>query len=62
MTIQETERRRAAINVARTSVRLEGFTLSEEAEVLFARYIVGDLTRPQLNAEVLELSKNAGLS
>lgn len=57
-TVQESERRRAAIQAARASVRLEGFILSDEAESLFASYIAGILTRSQLNAEVLKLAKN----
>lgn len=53
---QERARRAAAIKTARTSVRLEGYTLSLEAEALFARYVDGELTRPQLNAAVLKLA------
>lgn len=58
-TVQESERRRAAIKTARASVRLEGFILSDESESLFASYIAGSLTRSQLNAEVLKLAKNS---
>lgn len=51
---EEQAKRLDAINFARGSVRYEGFILDEKAEKLFARYVNGELTRPQLNAELKE--------
>lgn len=53
---QERTRREDAVQFARNSVRLEGFTLSEDAEALFARYIRGELTNPELNDAVRKLA------
>ncbi len=53
---QERARRETAVRFARNSVRLEGFTLSADAEALFTRYINGELTRPQLNDAVRKLA------
>lgn len=53
----ERQRRQRAVDTARASVRLEGFILDEAAEELFARYVAGELTRPELNAAVLELAR-----
>lgn len=57
-TLSEAERqqRREAVNYGRASVRLEGFVLDETSEALFARYVAGELTRAELNAEVLRLA------
>ncbi len=41
-------RRQKAIDYARGSVRLEGFTLDLDIEVLNQRYIDGELTRAEL--------------
>lgn len=60
ITQRERAKRAAAIKAARTSVRLEGYTLGMEAEALFARYVDGELTRPQLNAAVLALAGARG--
>jgi hypothetical protein len=40
------------------SLRLEGFELSAEAQALFARYVHGELTRPELNREVDRLARS----
>jgi hypothetical protein len=40
----ERARRLEAITFARWSVRLEGFTLSDEVEAIFQRYVNGKLT------------------
>lgn len=57
-TLSEAERqqRLKSVNYGRASVRLEGFVLDEASEALFARYVAGDLTREELNAEVLHLA------
>lgn len=53
---EERTRRLKAVNHARGSVRLEGFILDGSAEALFARYVDGEISREQLNAEVLKLA------
>ena len=53
---EEQAKRLDAVNSGRGSVRYEGFILDEKAEKLFARYVNGELTRPQLNKAVLELA------
>lgn len=50
------QKRKAAVDAARASVRLEGFVLDEEAEKLFSRYVAGELSRPELNAAVMTLA------
>lgn len=56
--ITETERarRQKAVDTARASVRLEGFTLDAETEALNARYVNGELTSDELTQEILKLS------
>jgi hypothetical protein len=54
---EQRERRQKAIDFARGSVRLEGFTLSPEAEKLGVRFIIGDLTLPQYIDAILAISK-----
>lgn len=44
---QERARRKASIDNARASVRLEGFVLSPEIEQINQRFIDGELTRQQ---------------
>lgn len=61
ITPAEQERRQQALNYARASVRLEGFTLTVEEEALFARYAAGELTNDELNAEVLRMANGAGV-
>lgn len=56
MSDQERARREDAVRFARNSVRLEGFHLNADAETLFARYINGELTRPQLNDAVRKMA------
>ena len=46
----EKARRRAAIDYARGSVRLEGFVVSDFAESLNQRFINGEITRVELTA------------
>ncbi|MDD2794645.1 antitoxin VbhA family protein [Acidocella sp.] len=53
----ERDRRRAAINYGRGSVRLEGFVVSPEAEALNQRYIDGELTREELTQAILRLHR-----
>ncbi len=57
---EERARRKAACDFARGSVRFEGFILSEKAEALIARYIDGELTREEMNAEVLRMASEHG--
>jgi hypothetical protein len=49
----ERAKRKAAVDYARGSVRLEGFVLSEFAEDLNRRYINGEITRAEKTAAVL---------
>ena len=56
ITDEERALRIEAVDYARASVRLEGFVLDDTAEALFARYIDGELTRAQLNAEVARIA------
>ena len=53
---EERQRRQDNLNFARGNVRLEGFILDDETEALYARYVNGELTRPELNAAILRLS------
>lgn len=48
MSDDERCRRQKAINYARGSVRLEGFTLDPDIEALNQRYVEGKLTRTEL--------------
>ena len=49
---QERTRRKAAIDYARGSVRLEGFVLNEAAEELSRRYIDGEITSAEHSAAI----------
>ena len=51
----EHARRQAALDWARHNIWLSGFTLDEDAEALFARYVRGEITREELNAAVLAM-------
>jgi len=55
--IDETEQaqRKAAVDYARGSVRLEGFVLTREVEDLNRRYVAGELTSQQLTDAILAL-------
>jgi hypothetical protein len=57
---EERARRKKAIDYARGSVRLEGFVLDEQAEALFARYVNGEIDRPELDAAVAKLAASYG--
>ncbi len=48
----ERRRRAAAVATARASVRLEGFTLDADIEVLNQRYIDGEITSEELTAAI----------
>jgi len=50
---EERARRKAAIDYARGSVRLEGFVVSPFAEDMNQRYIDGEITRKELTAAIL---------
>jgi hypothetical protein len=54
-TIDEAERarRKAAVDYARGSVRLEGFELDPEVEELNRRYVAGELTSEELTRAIL---------
>jgi hypothetical protein len=52
ITAEERARRKAAIDYARGSVRLEGFIVSDFAEELNRRYIDGEMTRAELTAAI----------
>ena len=53
---EERQKRQDNLNFARGNVRLEGFILDDETEALYARYVNGELNRPELNAAILRLS------
>ena len=53
ITPDERARRKAAVDYARGSVRLEGFVVPPEAEALYRAYIEGELTSEKLGAEIL---------
>lgn len=48
ISIDESTRRKAAVDYARGSVRLEGLIISDAAEKLNQRYINGELTSSDL--------------
>ena len=50
---EERARRKAAIDYARGSVRLEGFVVSPEVEAMNRRYSDGEITRAELTAAIL---------
>lgn len=54
---QERQKRQKAVDGARASVRLSGFTINAEGETLFAQYVAGELTNGELNRAVLKLGK-----
>jgi hypothetical protein len=56
--ITEEERaiRKRAVDVARGSVRFEGFILIEEVEAINQRYINGELTSKEHVAAILEIT------
>ena len=51
---EERARRKAAVDYARHSVALEGFTISATEEDLYRRYIEGEFTSAELSALVLD--------
>jgi len=53
ITLEERARRKAAVDYARASVRLEGFVVSPFAEDLNRRYIDGEITREEMTAALL---------
>ena len=57
ITEQERQRRRAAINFARGSVRLEGIVISAEAEALAERFINGEITTKEHTRLGLDLCR-----
>lgn len=52
-------RRKKAVDFARGSVRFEGFIWPEEAEVLFARYVDGELDSEELTTTILDRFKGS---
>ena len=50
---EERARRKATIDYARGSVRLEGFVVSPFAEELYRRYIDGELTLKEVGVKLL---------
>lgn len=58
---QERQKRQKAVDGARASVRLSGFTINTEGETLFTftQYVAGagELTNGELNRAVLKLGK-----
>ncbi len=54
ITPEERARRQAAVDFARTSVRLEGFILDPDIEALYARYVDGGLTDGELTVAIQE--------
>jgi hypothetical protein len=53
ITPEERARRKAAVDYARGSVRLEGFVASPFAEDLNRRYVDGEITSKELTAALL---------
>lgn len=53
----ERQRRQAAIDFARGSVRLEGFVISDEAEAIGRRFVEGGMTLPEYVSAILAISK-----
>ena len=53
ISVEERARRKAAVDYARGSVRLEGFIVSPFAEELNRRYIDGEITRKEKTALLL---------
>lgn len=51
--------RKAAIDRARGSVRLEGFVLSAEVEAINQRFINGEITGDEHVAAILAISRGA---
>jgi hypothetical protein len=49
---EERARRKAAIDYARGSVRLEGFVVSEDVEALNRRYVDGEITSAEHSAAI----------
>ena len=52
---EERARRQKAVDFARGSVRLEGFTLSEEVEAINRRFVDGELTSAEHVAAIAAL-------
>jgi hypothetical protein len=52
ITPEERARRKAADDYARGSLRLEGFTPSEQSDELTRRYIDGEITRAELTVAI----------
>lgn len=57
ISVEERARRKAAIDYARGSVRLEGFVLPSAGEKLYSQFIDGEITSDELRAAVLEQFK-----
>jgi Antitoxin VbhA len=49
---EEQARRKAAVDAARASVRLEGFIVSPFTEELYSRFIEGEITVKELGAKI----------
>ena len=56
ITEQEKVERKARIDRARASVRLEGLEPSDTANAIFDRYVSGELTIEQMGAEIRALN------
>ena len=54
---EERQKRQAAFDIGRGSVRLEGFIVSPEAEALNAKYINGEITSEDVIAGLDKLYK-----
>ena len=54
------KKRQAAVDIARGSVRLEGFILSPEAEAVHAQYVTGEITAEERMNALINLHKNDG--
>jgi type 1 glutamine amidotransferase len=49
---EEKQRRKAAVDYARGSARLEGFVSSPFAEQMYERFINGEITAKELSAKI----------
>lgn len=57
----ERQQRQSAVDGGVGSVRLSGFVITAEMQALFTRYVGGELTRDELNAEVLAMADRHSL-
>lgn len=57
---EEHRRRKAAVDYARGSVRLEGFTVTPQAEAIYASYVAGALDEAGMMSAITALHRQEG--